>query len=320
VLTAVRSYRDAMQKFAGESNLEVWYSRLDTQQIVDRLNQMAADVKESKERRQAAANTQRGLDKARTKDSLKAFAKLTRVVDGSLQIVNDPPLVVRLEDLLGTSSRALGDMTGALHAIYRAYRASLPDDRRRLLESYRVVDVARKVVGVGSVGTRAWIVLLLGRDEQDPLFLQFKEAQASVLEAHVARSRYVNHGRRVVEGQRFMQAAGDILLGWTRIEGIDGQLRDFYVRQLWDGKGSVNLDAILPEGLSAYGIVCGWSLARGHARSGDRIAIAAYLGTADVFPQAIADFSAAYADQNERDHQLLVEAVRSGRLQAETGI
>jgi uncharacterized protein (DUF2252 family) len=320
VLTTVRAYRDAMQGFSGQSNLDVWYARLDTQEIVDRLRQMAANDKKGEALKQVVDNTERSLAKARGKDSLKAFGKLTTLVDGSLRIVSDPPLIVRLEDLLGANSQALGDISEALHGIYRAYRATLPDDRRRLLESYRVVDVARKVVGVGSVGTRAWIVLTLGRDEQDPLFLQFKEAQASVLEAYVARSRYANHGRRVVEGQRFMQAAGDIMLGWTRIEGIDGQQRDFYVRQLWDGKGSVDLEVVLPAGLSVYGIVCGWTLARAHARSGDRIAIAAYMGTGDALPQAIADFSAAYADQNERDYELLLAAVRSGRLVAETGV
>jgi uncharacterized protein (DUF2252 family) len=320
VLTVVRSYRDAMKTFAAQSNLDVWYARLDTDTIMGRLREMAAAGKKGRALKQVADNTERGLAKARSKDSLKAFGKLTTVVDGSLQIVSDPPLIVRLADLLGADSATLATMQESLHGIFRAYRTTLPDDRRRLLESYRVVDIARKVVGVGSVGTRAWIVLTLGRDETDPLFLQFKEAQASVLEPFVGKSRYVNHGRRVVEGQRFMQAAGDIMLGWTRVTGIDGQLRDFYVRQLWDGKGSADLEVILPAALSIYGIVCGWTLARAHARSGDRIAIAAYLGNGDVFPQALADFSRAYADQNERDYELMVAAVHSGRLVAETGL
>ena len=201
------------------------------------------------------------------------------------------------------------------------YRRTLETDRRYLLEQYEFADMARKVVGVGSVGTRCWIVLMLGRDESDPLFLQIKEAEASVLSRFVGASKYTNMGQRVVAGQRLMQAASDIFLGWQRIEaGLDGQQRDFYVRQLRDWKYSIAIEALIPKGMRIYGELCGWSLARAHARSGDRIAIAAYLGGSDVFDQAITRFAAAYADQNERDHQALVDAVASGRLTAEQGL
>jgi len=196
----------------------------------------------------------------------------------------------------------------------------LQGDRKHLLEDFRFVHLARKVVGVGSVGTRAWIALLLGRDGQDPLFLQAKEAQASVLEPFVGKSRYANHGQRVVEGQRLMQAASDIFLGWNRLTGIDGVVRDFYVRQLRDWKGSADIDNMAANGMEVYARICGATLARAHARSGDRIAIASYLGTSDTFDRAIADFATAYADQNERDHQALVDAVGSGRLIAQTGV
>ena len=203
----------------------------------------------------------------------------------------------------------------------RRYGRTLPHDLRALLEGFRSVDLARKVVGVGSVGTRCWVLLLLGRDQHDPLFLQIKEAEASVLEPLLGRSRFANHGRRVVEGQRLMQAASDIFLGWIRTkETLDGELRDFYVRQFWDWKSSVDIETILPRGLDAYAVACGWTLARAHARSGDRIAIAAYLGKSDSFDRAIAAFAAAYADLNERDHEALVEAVRAGRVTATEGV
>jgi uncharacterized protein (DUF2252 family) len=202
----------------------------------------------------------------------------------------------------------------------RTYTRTLPRDRRHLLESYRYVHAARKVVGVGSVGTRSWILLLLGRDQNDPLFLQFKEAQPSVLESFLGKSRYTQHGRRVVEGQRMMQAAPDIMLGWERIVTIDGEKRDFYIRQLWDAKGSVDVDLMDPRELEAYAKVCGWTLARAHARSGDRIAIAAYLGAGGAFDRAMTSFAEAYADQNERDYRALQEAVASGRVVAELGV
>jgi uncharacterized protein (DUF2252 family) len=200
------------------------------------------------------------------------------------------------------------------------YRRTLQQNRRHLLESYRYVHAARKVVGVGSVGTRAWILLLTGRDEADPLFLQFKEAEPSVLEPFLGKSKYGQHGHRVVAGQRMMQAAPDILLGWERISTIDGQERDFYIRQLWDSKGSAEVESMDSAGLEAYGRICGWTLARAHARSGDRIAIAAYLGSGDVFDRAMASYAETYADQNERDYRALQEAVASGRVAAELGV
>jgi uncharacterized protein (DUF2252 family) len=179
--------------------------------------------------------------------------------------------------------------------------------------------MARKVVGVGSVGTQAWVVLMMGRDGRDPLFLQAKEAEASVLAAYAGPSEFANHGERVVEGQWLMQAASDILLGWLPALGYDGRRRDFYVRQLWDGKRSVEVETLPPEGLAIYGRICGWTLARAHARSGDRVAIAAYLGKGKAFDRAIAEFAERYADQNEADYAALSGAVKSGRVRAESG-
>ena len=253
-----------------------------------------------------------------TKDSLRALSKLCRTVDGELRIVGNPPLVTPIEDVLpGAEQHHLEDV---VRRMIRTYRRTLPRDRRRLLESYRYVHAARKVVGVGSVGARTWILLLVGRDHDDPLFLQFKEAQTSVLEPFLGRSRYAQHGQRVVEGQRMMQAAPDILLGWERIVTIDGEQKDFYIRQLWDAKGSADVELMDPAALEAYGRICGWTLARAHARSGDRIAIAAYLGNGDSFDRAMASFAETYADQNERDFRTLREAVASGRIPAELGV
>jgi uncharacterized protein (DUF2252 family) len=259
--------------------------------------------------------TEKSAAKARTKDSLRAFAKLTHVVDGHRRIVSDPPAVVPIEELL--SPEAAAGLDDALRSIVRSYRRSLPRDRRKLLERFRYQHAARKVVGVGSVGTRAWIVLFTGRDEDDPLFLQFKEAQPSVLEPYLGKSEYPNNGQRVVEGQRMMQAASDLMLGWDRIEGIDGQKRDFYVRQLWDAKASPQVETMGARTLAVYAEICGWTLARAHARSGDPIAIAAYLGTGTAFDTALAVFAEAYADQNERDFEALRAAVESGRVTAE---
>ena len=309
-MSVLRSYREAMRNFATMANLELWYSRLDAEAI-------AAGLQAEVDKKQARAADQY-MAKARSKDSMKAFGKLTQIVDGQPQIVSDPPLIVPIRDLV---ARAPGrDIEAEIRALLRVYRRTLQYDRRLLLEEFRYADIAHKVVGVGSVGTRAWIMLLLGKDGSDPLFLQIKEAQASVLEPHLGKSEFRNHGRRVVEGQRMMQAASDIFLGWVRNpKGIDGVARDFYVRQLWDWKTSVNLDAILPRGLELYGRACGWTLARAHARSGDRIAIASYLGKSDVFDRAVADFAIAYADLNERDHAALREAVDSGNIKAEEG-
>jgi uncharacterized protein (DUF2252 family) len=307
VLTAVRSYRESMRNFAAMNNLGVWYSRLDA-------NSLVAELRRENDKKQAKV-LERTAAKAQTKDSMKAFAKLTHLVDGEPRIISDPPLIVPIAEL--AEGRSQDEITAGILALFEGYRRTLQPDRRRLLEEFRYVDLARKVVGVGSVGTRCWILLLLGRDDNDPLFLQVKETGPSVLETHHGRSRFRNHGQRVVEGQRLMQAASDIFLGWIRNkEGLDGRARDFYVRQLWDWKTSVDLEAILPRGLELYARACGWTLARAHARSSDRIAIAAYLGKSDVFDRAVADFSIAYADQNEADYATLVQAVRDGRIQA----
>ena len=263
-------------------------------------------------KKRMAKRAEQTVAKARTRDSMTAFSKLTRMVDGEPQIVSDPPLIERIQEL-GARPRGETRSTEQLHELLRRYRQSLQTDRRVLLEEFRLVDMARKVVGVGSVGTRAWIALMLGRDEQDPLFLQFKEAQPSVLEEFTAKSQYANHGERVVAGQHLMQASSDIFLGWLHVDsGIDGQARDFYGRQLKDWKGSFETEGALPQGAAIYGQTCGWTLARAHARSGDRIAIAAYLGNSDAFDRAIADFSEAYADQNERDYNALADAVKTG--------
>ncbi len=289
-------------------NLDVWYARIDVEEVSRRFKDAA-----SAEQR---ARLARGIAHAHAKDSLKAFSKLTEVVDGRRQLVSDPPLIVRL-DVLASPAEAEA-VNEAVACLIRDYRRTLAGDRRRLLERFRYVDAARKVVGVGSVGTRAWIVLLLGRDDDDPLFLQAKEAEASVLEPYLGGSSHSNHGQRVVEGQRLMQAASDIMLGWIRTVGLDGAERDFYVRQLWDGKGSAEPEVMVPNGMKFYARLCGWSLAKAHARSGDAIAISGYLGTSDVFDRAIADFAEAYADQNERDYDALKRAVESGRVTAET--
>jgi uncharacterized protein (DUF2252 family) len=307
VQETVAAYRQAMGQFAGMRALDVWYARLEVDELLAEL------------KKRIAKKAEQVVAKARTKDSMTAFSKLTRTVDGEPQIVSDPPLIERVQELApGREGEAV---TQSLHELLRRYRETLQTDRRVLLEEYRLVDLARKVVGVGSVGTRAWIVLMLGRDGQDPLFLQFKEAQSSVLEDFNAKSQYANHGERVVAGQHLMQASSDIFLGWLHVaEGIDGQERDFYGRQLKDWKGSFETDGALPKGMTIYGQTCGWTLARAHARSGDRIAIAAYLGQSDAFDRAIADFSEAYADQNEADYNALTQAVNSGRITAQTGL
>ena len=249
---------------------------------------------------------------------MKAFDRLVRVVDGEPRIISDPPLLVPARELV-SEDQARGLEERILELLGR-YRESLKGDRRHLLDGYRFVEMARKVVGVGSVGTRAWVVLMMGRDGQDPLFLQAKEAEASVLEPYVGESGFGNHGERVVEGQWLMQASSDILLGWLPALGFDGGKRDFYVRQLWDGKRSVEIETLPPEGLAIYGRVCGWTLARAHARSGDRIAIGSYLGKGKTFDRAIAEFSERYADQNELDYRMLADAAKSGRIEVETDL
>jgi len=310
VTTTVREYRVAMAAFAAMRNLDVWYTRLDVAAILARFS-AGVSPKQMKRFQARMAN-------ARTKDSMRALAKLCREVDGELRIVGNPPLVTPIEDVLPGAEQ--DHLENTVRRMIRTYRRSLPRDRRMLLESYRYVHAARKVVGVGSVGARTWILLLLGRDETDPLFLQFKEAQASVLEPFLGRSEFNQHGQRVVEGQRMMQAAPDIMLGWERIATIDGETKDFYIRQLWDAKASAEIELMDVSGMKAYGRVCGWTLARAHARSGDRVAIAAYLGSGDSFDRAMATFAEAYADQNERDYATLQGAVASGRVVAQTGI
>jgi uncharacterized protein (DUF2252 family) len=312
VTAAVAGYRTAMRRFAGMPNLDVWYARAEVDEFMARFGQML-------NARQLKV-VEKGMAKARSRDSLQAFDKLCRVTGGRPRIVADPPLLVPMTDLVPEQLDATG-LEQQIDPMIAKYRRSLEMDRRYLLEQFEFADMARKVVGVGSVGTRCWITLMLGRDESDPLFLQIKEAERSVLSAHAGASKYTNQGQRVVAGQRLMQASSDIFLGWVRTgEGLDGQARDFYVRQLRDWKFSLDIDAMVPEGLRTYGELCGWTLARAHARSGDRIAIASYLGGSDVFDKAIAVFSAAYADQTERDHAALADAAASGRIKAERDI
>jgi uncharacterized protein (DUF2252 family) len=311
VTAAVGRYREAMRAFAGQGDLAVWYARAETGALREQFGPRLA----AREQRQADG----AVAKARTRDSLQALAQLTRPVDGRPQIMADPPLVVPLTDLItGTADQA--ELESEVRKLIGSYRRTLETDRRYLLDQFEFADLARKVVGVGSVGTRCWIVLMLGRDARDPLFLQVKEAERSVLEDFAGASKYANHGQRVVAGQRLMQAASDIFLGWQRSPADpDGRPHDFYVRQLRDGKFSADIEAMTAAGLRAYGELCGWTLARAHARSGDRIAIAAYLGQSPAFDRAVAEFAAAYADQNERDHQALAAAVAAGRVAAAAG-
>ena len=310
VTASVRAYREAMRGFAAMPNLELWYARVDAAGILaDAVQQVDAEERARIDRLNA---------KAMTKDSVKALSKLTHPVDGESRFVSDPPLIVPISELVpGTSGDAIREQIGELLA---QYRDTLRPDRRHLLEGFRYVDLARKVVGVGSVGTRAWLVLLLGRDGDDPLMLQVKEATASVLEPHLGAAEQPNHGQRVVEGQWLMQSASDILLGWMRVTGIDDQERDFYVRQLWDWKRSAEVETMGPALLAVYGQLCGWTLARAHARSGDRIAIAAYLGGGTAFDTAVATFAEAYADQNEHDYAALAAAGQSGRIAVVEGL
>jgi uncharacterized protein (DUF2252 family) len=304
--TLGRQYRAAMRDFAGKRNLEVWYARLDEDAIREQLRNAGQKLTKQAEK---------GAAKARAKDSLRALGKLTEQVDGELRIVSRPPLVVPLEELLPEDDKI--DVEAMLKGILERYAETLKGDRRRLLETYTLRHVAHKVVGVGSVGTRAWILLLTGRDDEDPLFLQAKEAQASVLEPYAGASEFENHGQRVVEGQWLMQAASDSFLGWCPVIGIDERRRDFYVRQLWDGKGSTEVEGMPPAGLEIYARLCAWTLARAHARSGDAVAIGSYLGGGERFDEALAEFSRLYADQNESDYAAVKEAIGSGRLPVE---
>ena len=312
VLDTVSRYRTAMAEFAGMKQLEVWYARLNVEDVLQEFGSQFTP--------KMVKRTEKGLAKARTKDSMTAFAKLCQVVDGQARIVDESPLIVPI-DRLAPAGEGREQIFEELHQLLRGYRETLEFDRRVLVETFELNDFARKVVGVGSVGTRAYIALLLGLDGGDPLFLQIKEAEASVLEEFVGPSEFSNHGERVVVGQRLMQAVSDIFLGWLHVDsGMDGNARDFYVRQLKDWKGSAEIEQMVPEGMAAYGELCGWTLARAHARSGDRIAIASYLGNGDSFDRAIVEFCKAYADQNEDDYQALSAAVSSGKVKAETGL
>ena len=307
VLESVNAYRCAITRFAAMGDLAVWYARLDVAAIVGEL-QAAHDRKLAKSLALTAA-------KAESNDSMRALSTLTRDVDGEPRIVSEPPLIVPLAEL------AAGDEEAVIPAVFRSYRRSLPKDRRVLLDRFRRVDIARKVVGVGSVGTQCWILLMVGRDDSDPLFLQLKEAEASVLEPLLGGSGFATHGQRVVEGQRLMQAASDIFLGWVHTEPEPDNLTpDLYVRQLRDWKVSIDVRTILPHGLAVYGAACGWTLARAHARSGDAVAIAAYLGGSGRFDRAIAEFARAYADLNEKDHRALLEAIAHGRVSVVDGV
>jgi uncharacterized protein DUF2252 len=303
-------YREAMRELAGMRSLDVWYAHLDVDAAY---GQLAEPVDST-----SYARLGRSLAKARTRDSTQAMETMTRLVDGERRIIGDPPLVVPLRDLLPDAPRA--ELERTVTTLIREYGETLQPERRFLLEQFRVVDIARKVVGVGSVGTRSWIVLLVGRDDQDPLFLQAKEARPSVLAEFTGAAPSANEGERVVNGQRLMQAASDIFLGWHRVTELDGATRDFYVRQLRDWKGSADVEIMTVAELGWYGGQCGAALARAHARSGDRIAIAAYLGGGDVFDRALTGFAEAYADQNERDYAALAAAAKSGRIVAETGV
>jgi uncharacterized protein (DUF2252 family) len=310
VLAAVGAYRRAMREFAGMDALAVWYAHADV-----------ADLPEIVDARMKTAQRKvlsRNIAKARTRDSLGALGRFASVDDGAPRLKAEPPLVVPIRDLVGSKEEAKRTERSLRHVL-QAYAVTLGHERRVLLDRYQLVDMARKVVGVGSVGTRSWMLLLL-EDGRNPLFLQAKEAGRSVLESFVGASEYDNCGQRVVVGQRLMQAVGDIFLGWVKVEAPDGQSRDFYVRQLRDWKGSAEIETMVPPGMRAYGEICGWTLARAHARSGDRIAMAAYLGGGPSFDEAVRAFAEAYADQNERDHQSLLDAIRAGRITAEADV
>jgi len=337
---AVRAYREAMTQFAQMRTMDLWYAHLsedDLRATIGRITTAGKGRKNGRDAKShkgskaarsgkhgkaaavdaelavAARHADKTLRKAHTRDSLQALSKLGELVDGRYRIISQPPVLVPARDLTATYGVTAEEIERAVHDQFREYRATLQDDRRRLLERFQIVDMARKVVGVGSVGTRAFIVLLQGRDGQDPLFLQVKEATRSVLEDHLPRSRYRHPGERVVQGQRMIQAVSDIFLGWTK--GVQAN-RYFYWRQLRDMKGSALVDTMSAGALEFYAGLCGWTLARAHARSGDPLAIAEYLGDDDVFDEAITDFGKRYADQNELDFQALAAAIRTGRVPA----
>ncbi len=319
-LSSVRAYREAMAGFAEMGNMEIWYAHLAEQDLMNAIRTVASAArtkKEAAEAKQGEKTARKTAQKAHTSDSLLALSKLGELVDGRYRIVSQPPVIVPARDIEAMYGYSADQIQDAIHQQFRAYRMTLQEDRRHLLERFEIIDMARKVVGVGSVGTRAFIVLLQGRDERDPLFLQVKEATASVLEDHLPKSRFRQPGERVVQGQRMMQAASDIYLGWTK--GVEAD-RWLYWRQLRDMKGSAVVESMTPVGLTFYAGICGWTLARAHARSGDAVALAEYLGKSDKFDRSITDFSQRYAAQNERDYQAFGQAIRSGRLQAVEGV
>ena len=315
VMAGVAEYRERMRQAARMRTLDAWYEHLEAGMLLKMVRQ---EVRVKRVSRDEAKVTEEMVAKARTRDSTRVFAKRADEVDGELRIVADPPIIIPIEDLVQPGSE-WENPTPLIKKLLSSYRRTL-GRHHHPLEEYRYVHTAYKMVGVGSVGTRCYIMLLLGRDHDDPLFLQIKEAQASVLERFLPKSTYSHHGERVVAGQRLMQAATDIFLGWQRIKGLDGVSRDYYVRQFQDWKGSADVDSLLVPGATLYSRICGATLARAHARWGDRIAIASYLGKGDTFDRAIADFSAAYADQTERDYAAFSAAVDSGRLVAQTGV
>jgi uncharacterized protein (DUF2252 family) len=315
VMAGVREYRDRMRRAAGMRSLEAWYEHLEAGML---LKLVRKEIRVKRVGKGEGRAVEEMVAKARTRDSTRVFAKRADEVGGELRIVADPPVIIPIEDLVKPGSE-WENPTPLIKKLLSSYRRTLGRERHPL-EEYRYIHAAYKMVGVGSVGTRCYIMLMLGRDQNDPLFLQVKEAQASVLERFLGKSAYPNHAERVVTGQRLMQAATDIFLGWQTIKGIDGVTRDYYVRQFHDWKGSADVDTLLAPGATLYSRICGATLARAHARWGDRIAIAAYLGKGDAFDQAIADFSTAYADQNERDYEAFAVAVDSGRLVARTGV
>ena len=318
--TSVRAYREAMIDFAQMRTMDIWYAHLSETELMSGLDALLSAQKgkaQKKEMQKGVAAAKKAAVKARTRDSLQALSKLAEHVDGNYRIVSQPPIVIPARELAATAGLSADELQHMVHEQFRAYRSTLQDDRRHLLEQFEVVDMARKVVGVGSVGTRAFIVLLQGRDQEDPLFLQVKEATASVLEDHLPKSRFKQPGERVVQGQRMMQAASDIYLGWTK--GVEAN-RFLYWRQLRDMKMSADVESLRPLGLTFYAEKCGWTLARAHARSGDPVAIAGYLGKSDAFDVAVTDFSERYADQNDKDFEAFAAAIKSGRIEAVEGL
>jgi uncharacterized protein (DUF2252 family) len=321
VLESVAGYRTEMAKLAGMRDLDVWYARMDIAKVLDDLGDdlgLSNTKGSGKTLSKVKGRAEKQLAKARTRDSMQALEKLTEVVDGETRFVSDPPLIVPIEELVNSAEGA--ELTERMHSLIRSYSHTLQSDRRHLLQQFRFVSIARKVVGVGSVGTRAWVLLMVGSDGNDPLLLQAKEAQESVLARFVGESHYANQGQRVVAGQHLMQASSDIFLGWDQVQGLDGVQRDFYIRQLRDWKGSADTDVMIPASMAIYGRLCGWTLARAHARSGDRFAIAAYLGSGKSFDNAVASFAETYADQNERDYNALKQAAADGRIPVESGL